>query len=429
MKKNYLKLVPATLLVALLAACNNGGNPSTSTSDPETPVEPVNGLEEWVNGLSGEVSVEEFNGLFEEGVLDSHDQFVTQSAFEYEDFAPRWAYVDGRTEEEYAEWVHHKVQAGSFKRHSNDVIAITQEYICAPYNKDLEDEDPEYPEKIDYDNIERFKDDIIIFEQENVTNYVMTRDGDPANVWSFVARRDSEEGLMKELGQQGGLTGDIVNEISYVEEAFAYYANAYAANYSSEESFVANAKDGVLVASYTGNIDITPKPVPLEVVWGNTPAEKAAFAGLYMKQYLSFYYDIEISNGVVSYFEAGEYGIARTILKDKNWKSGDPTPSYPLTDEQAAALDLYVPETIPWPYDDNGKAVSSISDITVIENQYVGGYTTFHPFTTFACAESSAKVGSYLKTLPTISDYRDEDGTDEGFWINVQNFLAWESEY
>ena len=127
-------------------------------------------------------------------------------------------------------------------------------------------------------------------------------------------------------------------------------------------------------------------------------------------------YSFTIDQGIVASAEAVYFGYYRYLLKDRNYKTGDPVPEVKLTADYIAGLDLYLPETIT----NNGSQ---------IPNPFTGQILSQLPHTYEKFENETRNFSNYsLSNLPDTTEYREADETDVGAWFSVQDMRSYVEE-
>lgn len=416
----YIKLIPSALLIACMtASCGEGGRT------------PTNKLGEFVKGLAeGELTAEAIEGIYADGVIDASDKAVKSVTYQNLDYSPYRAFNSGLEESVYEKSVHDLSSKETFKSYDNGVVVLSQDYTNYPYSKEAATADP------DGDGLAStpvsYKANASIWEADSKINYVYTRNAKVDDAYSFAISRDTVEGMLANYSQGGGMSSALVAGISSVKETYAYYAGAYKETNECVESFSASKSGDKLVVNYKGNVNFG--LTSAERVWGWTYAptdteyatplvhETTAFDGMYFNTGLVFSYSFEVNEDFITSGSMVYYGYARTMYHDKNHVAGAAVPSYPLTAEEKAAVSLEVPETILWPYGDDGELLET--PIT-IKNPYMGdSVMSSLPHTLEQFVTSGASLGNFDSSkLPDASAYREADGTDVGLWFSAQDFI------
>ncbi len=420
--KKTLTLIPTALLaVCSVTGCDNS---------------PKN-LSEFVSQLSdGEHTKSEIEPMMVDAIISSSDEKVTSASYEVYDYVPYSALTEGLEESEYEQAVHDLHQKQSYTRYDNDVVVTDETYSNYGYDKDMIDLN---------DGISRTESAYVgtgyLYSDEDKTlHYTYTQDKNPSNSYSFTYAKKVNDDDKNKILKSGGLSDTLLSSIKNVEEWYADYAS-YVDSYdflTANENYVATKAENKLNVSFKSSIDW--EPYSLEFAWGweyeetadgstdyTKPIEKVTdhYDGYYLKQQIIFNYDFSIVDGFITDAYIVQFGYVITVYKDKNWKSGDPTPKEDLTDEDLAKLDLEVAETM-WfqSEDESGDIV-----YTEYENPYNGKniYTrlmyTIEKYTT-----SGASNGDFdTSKLPDASKYREDvEGDDVGAWISVQDIVELE---
>ena len=379
---------------------------------------PVNALDAFVRSLGAEVTVDQLTGMFEEGVLDSGDSAITEKDDVYENYSPASAYnlPDAETA---AQLVGHTMSETYYKQYSNNVILTASDYAHAPFNAAAWD-DAKDTTKIDYANVEGSTDVAYIWDDGATSHYVMTRDDDAADPWSFKAERESTDGLFAELQTATAMSADLNAITSYVNESYAYYNGAWGSDaIISGEEYTITHDAGTLTVSYEGILDFNGY-YSCALYWAETTDEYNILKYYYARTYYSFYYTYSIVDGAITGIDAGYFGVLRVLYEDLNKVALTADDEEAISDATLAQMNLVVPETITWPWTEKGAAT--------IENPYIGD--AYLALTAYECESIVASTKDFGKfdssKLPNPDDYRDADSTDEGCYINVQYFLEWE---
>lgn len=400
MSKKTILIPTALLALCTLAGCGGKGGSSAA-----------NKLDEFVKGLKeGEVSKADLEGIYADGVFNASDASVKYATYEMLDYTPYWSIGSGQEESYYEENVHKLSSKESFRSYDNNIVVVTQDYSNLPYDKSaVVDEDSEGLASV----ATTYKGQGIIHASDDEVRYTYTRDSSASNAYSFSHARDNAKGVLENYTQGGGLSENIAAGIKDVEETYAYYDGQVTWGTHVENFAASKDEKGVLTVNYTG--DLNYDLYSAERYWGWDDAENPTiketsdYDGMYVQMGIRFAYSYTVNNGFITAANATYFGYYRTLMKDKNWKSGDAVPDYELTDDYIATLDLYVPDTITI----NGKTTA---------NPYTGkGVMSNLPYTLENFTTSGASLKSYDDAdIPDESAYRDSDATDVGCWFDVR---------
>lgn len=408
----YIKLIPSALLTcALLASCSGGKTTY------------VNALDEFVCKLAdGEVSKGTVEGIYAEAIFGASDKSVTYSTYDVKDYSPYWMYGSGQEEEVYEQYVHNLKESLAYRRYSNNVVVTSSRYSNYPYDKDLVvDDDSEGISLVP----ETYNDEAHIYEKDGNAIYTYIRNKDKKDAYSFSHKQVSSEALMATFLEGGGLSEDIAGSVSQVEENFAYYKGIVGEGFTIEESFSAVKEGQKLTVTFRGDLNY-----PLysaERYWGWTYApedteyknplvhDTTDFDGFYVKMGIRLSYHFVVNKGFITDAQAVHMSYYRELMKDKNWKSGDPVPEVDLSEEYIAGLDLYTPDTIKI----DGKEIT---------NPYKGtGYMDTLPYTVEDFSTSHAVLDDYKESkIPDTTEMREADVTDIGVWFDVRDMIEFE---
>ncbi len=394
-----LKFIPA-MLVTVVATTGCGSK---------------NKLQSFVDGLKdGEVTEEQLEGIYAEGVLSSGDSLVKFAQYSATDYNPYWSIGSGQEEEYYEQYVHDLTEKESYRAYDDNTVVTTIEHVNYPYDKSqVIDEDSEGLSK----TATKYSGKAHIYEKEGKLNYTYTQDNSAENDYSFTYAVDSNAKLKEHFVQGGGFSENLIAGIADVKDTYDYYAGAITWC-QPVETLTASKKDGKLTVRYTGdfNYDL----YSAERYWGWTYAdddteyanplvhETTDYDGMYVQMGIRFEYGYSIENGIISSAHMYYFSYFRILYADKNHKAGDPVPEVELSKDYIAGLDLYIPEKITL----DGKE-------TV--NPYTGvGYLTALPNTTEGYSASAKSLGNYdASNLPDSSKYRARDAFDTGCWFDV----------
>ena len=428
--KKYAKLIP-TSLVALcaLASCGESNNAEK------------NELEKFVDTLAvGDLTEENVAPLFKNSLLATGDKSVTYSEYTSDEYSPYSAYVEGLDESQYEEYVKAQTVTETYRKYDNEVVLATIDYTNYPYDASLKDDTTQ-------DGISKtatkYKGQTLIYREtsedktSDTINYIYTQDSDPANAYSFFASAEYDEEKMNTFLTGGGLGETVIADVAAVDEWYESYSSSITEDelnegYSLNEIFsakketvedtvAAGAKDvtsshDVLSVKSINRIDF---PVySLEASWGceydetdtkheNPKKLTTKYDGLYMGISMVFGYSLTIEYGLVTSGTFIVHSYFGTIYEDANWKKGDATPSYNLTADDIAKLDLTIAASLrdgsenPWDF------------------QMIGSF----PYAYETVKSSNESLGNYRKTKPDTSKYREADATDLGSWFSVQDLL------
>lgn len=410
MKNKIVKTVPLLMVSLLsLAGCDN--------NDTDTLVGFVRSLKE------GELTQEEIAPLFENGMLESNVKNVKYAEYEIAEYSPRWAFVDGLDENEYEQLVHNINEKYTFRSYDNDVIVTTEDVARYEYDKDEIGDLEDSPECISKTPTS-YKGQSVIWankpteeDAEGSITYVYTRDNDINNAYSFVDKIAYDEDMMSKL-LQGGDGGSqkiysMSDSVASVKEYFEGYSTQSGIyevkeDYSSIKKVDEETKANELTVVFSGFLFFTPYSCEsnwaYETVDGKEVKTTNAYDGIYCKMGLAFGYYLDIVDGFIKSAQFIHTAYTAYLLKDANWKSGDPTPSKGnLSEEELSKLDLVQTDTL---------ADGS-------QNNIQGGILSAYPYTIESLKTDGEKLGKYRKTLPDTTKYRESDMTDNGCWFDI----------
>ena len=410
--KKTLTIIPSAFIALVaLAGCNNDNTTSGGGQAKSA-------LSDFVNSLSdGEHTEEEISGLFAEGVLASNDASIKSSGVQYLNYLPlNWVNPG------YEEYVELTNNIQTFKSYDNDVVVTAIDYTNYPYDKNSTSKDGLAKDPITY------KGKAQIYKDGEDIRYTYTQDDDPENAYSFTYAKAVSDNKFKEFTEGGGISDVLVGAIDLANQYVNLYDGQIEDSSKVSKNFTATKSGTKLTVDYKFAYDAL--TYSLERTWGYThgldednPGTKYTtnYDGYYMNISMVVSYDYVIENGFITDATVVETAYYYTIMVDQNWKEGDPTPAYDLTDEYIAKLDLKVAEKVWYEDEDTGKW-------TQIDNPYNGKqFSTTTPFEVYYLASSGESLGNYKSAnLPDASKYRTADSTDQGCWFDVQDLIEYD---
>lgn len=410
MSKKISKSFPL-LMVSLLALSGCGENTDQETTE-------ASALYKFVSNLkAGDLTKEEVQPLFENDMLSSNTKNIKYAEYSFSEYAPYWGFVEGLEESEYEEIVHDISEKYTFRSYDNDTVVTTEDVVRYDYDKSQIDPEDDMSEGISKTPVS-YKGTAIAWgtkpneetgEEGDIT-YVYTRDGKVDDGYSFVDKVEYDEDMMKALLQGGNGGVDLMYDVAASAKNVQDYYEAYSTQnwYENNTDFSAN-KDEEGTLTIVSSSSVFMAPYSTEAYWAYEEGVKTtnAYDGIYCKMGLIFAYLIEIKDGFVSNAQFIHSAYTAYLLKDANWKSGDPTPSKELTSEDLAKLNLIQTDTL----GDGSK------------NTVQGGVLSAYPYTIESLKTDGENLGKYRKTLPNVEKYRESDATDIGCWFNIQKDL------
>ena len=409
MKKNYIKTLPIALVGLLaLAGCDNNEEPN---------------LGKFVSNLKvGELTEEEVAPLFENNLLASNNKNIRFAEYTFTEYSPRWQYNDGLDEELYEQYVHNVDETYTFRRYDNDVVVTTEDVTRYDYDKSQYDPNDSFSTGLSKTAVTYNGKSIIYAEKPSEENEegsltcIYTRNNKASDPYSFVDKTEYNEDLMDKIihGGAGGVEAmyDVQASIENVKDSYDSYASGLKDVYENllDTKYTKN-EDGSLEVVYSARLFMTPWSAEAnwayEEVDGVNTKTTNAYDGMYVKIGYVFSFYLKIVDGFVSNAQFIHFGITAYLLKDNNWKSGDPTPNVDLTAEELSKLDLVQTDTLA-----DGSA-----------NNVQGGIMSNNPYTFEILKTDGENLGNYRKTMPNESDYRVSDPSDYGCWFNIQQDL------
>ena len=409
MKKSYIALLPTALLAISTA---------TGCSSEDA-------LTKYVKGLKvGEVTQEQVDHIFTENLYDINDSKITHSTYTMKDYTPYWLVGPGQPEEDYESIVRNLQQTIEYKRYNNNVVVCNETFKNYPYDKNqVKDDDSEgfSTTKVEY----KAKEYIYLDEEKGTANYIYTRNNSATDPYSFAFSRETAEGIMDKYNEGPKTSSNLLSMISDVNQLYEGYSSAKGVNPVSEYKAV-KSEDGKLKVSFDGRLKFD--LYSAERYWGWKYAETdteyanpltketSDYDGLYVDMGINVRYSFTIDQGIVASAEAVYFGYYRYLLKDRNYKTGDPVPEVKLSADYIAGLDLYLPETIT----DNGSE---------IPNPFTGQILSQLPHTYEKFENETRNFSNYsLSNLPDTTEYREADETDVGAWFSVQDMRSYVEE-
>lgn len=395
-----LKFIPAALLtVTVSTGCGS-----------------KNKLQSFVDGLKdGDLTKEEIEGIYAEGILESGDKDVKFAQYYYGDYSPFWTYAEGQEESFYEENVHNLQIKETFRSYDNNIVVTSTDYTNYPYDKSTI-KDPTSDDGFARKPI-KYTGKAHIYENAGEMRYTYTQDNKSDDAYSFTHAVETNNALREHFTKGGGFSTNVISGVLDVEDTYSYYAGSITWAHPLD-TFTANKKDGKLTVRYTGdlNYDI----YSAERVWGWTYAEDDVdyehpltketdeYDGMYVLMGIRFEYGYTIGNGIVESVHMQYFSYYRILYKDRNHKAGDPLPDFEPSAEYMAQCDLYIPEKISM-------------DGEEIPNPYTGvGYLSSLPYTVETYSSSKEALGAYEKSdIPDPTKYRECDSIDSGAWFNV----------
>lgn len=414
MKRNYIKSLPIALVGLLaLAGCDNNSEPN---------------LANFVGNLKvGELTEEEVAPLFENNLLASNNKNIRFAEYSFNEYSPRWQFNDGLEDELYEQYVHNVDETYTFRRYDNDVVVTTEDVTRYDYDKTQYDPNDSFSTGLAKTPVTYNGKSIIYAEkpteedEEGNITCIYTRNNKASDPYSFVDKTEYNEDLMDKVlhGGAGGVEAmyDVQASIDNVKDSYDSYASGIQGIYeNSLNTKYTKNEDGSLEVVYSAILYMTPWSA--EANWayeevqgedGETTKRKTtnAYDGMYVKLGYVFSYYLKIAEGFVADAQFIHFGITAYLLKDNNWKSGDPTPNEDLTEEELSKLDLVPTDTLA-----DGSA-----------NYVQGGIMSKNPYTFETLKTDGENLGNYRKTMPKESEYRVSDMSDYGCWFNIQQDL------
>lgn len=408
--KKLFTLIP-TALIAMSVATGCGGN---------------NALDSAVRKLSRKnISKDDLESLYAEGVFNSGDKDVKTASYRIDDYTPGdMINVDAYSDEELEQVIRKLDRTETFTSYDNNVVITTVDSSLNPFDKSQMSERDEdgYPVNECISPIaQKYKGEGVIWSADGDVNYVYTQDGKVGNDYSFYDHAPDVDGLFSHFANGGGISENMLAGMREAEDIYGQYAaNVTWAN--PNEKFSAKRDGSKLEVSWYGDLDYD--LYSAERLWGyeyasddeeyQNPIKKITneFDGVYIQMGIRFGYAYTIDAGFIKDAKVVYFGYYRILYKDANWQEGDPTPNYPMSQEEIDAVtpNLYVPEKIKM----DGKTIN---------NPYTGGIMSQLMHTVEYYNTSGDSNGDYTGKMPDPAKYRAADFSDSGCWFDASEEL------
>lgn len=424
----FAKTLPLALLsTLLLAGCGEQENRPTTLKELYDAFEDGE-----IDGQKVDSYI--FGGQNGEALLSSKDGQYNKVDKTHGIYYPIWMWAEGLDDEDYEERVFKGTESQSFQRYENDVIVASEETSMRTFNKDYDPQD-EDDDGLTKDPTKNFSGVATINKTEDgKIGYHYVRDDklrpDMTNYNFYQETENSEETVEKVFsGAAMGSEAYLIATDAFSQ--FSQYSTQWD-DLTALESYKASKGDGKLKYQYAG--DLCMDLYSAERLWAweyadddedyEEPINKTTeeYNGIYVDRRIRFSVELEIdSEGFLTYIKATYFSYWTRLLRDPNYTAADDLPGYPLvnddfTEDDLAALKarLYEPKTIPT---SDGKSEQN--------NPYYGGYVTSNlPYEYDEFKLSGASLGNFDESkLPSHDGMRDNDGTDEGVWINALELL------
>ena len=434
MKNKLMKIAPLAL-IAVLGACNGGGEAPKKTTWKDT--------KEFIEQFEKGEKITKNDGwkIFKNNLLSTTNDKITNASIQTLDYMPYWTLREGLEESDYAENVKKLDQTETYKRYNNNVIETSIDYSKYPYDAANAGE---YPATgLATDPVTFFGKGFIYYNEdepsEECFHYTYTQGDDaesldPTDSYSFHASGEYNK-KAKSVNSPKKVSDTILSVKEDVEVSFAYYAAAWGGSDSDdtveEVSTAERTEDGGFRLHYCG--DICMRLYSAERVWGyeyddddddyEFPIKKETsnYDGCYVDRRIRFEYSLELdAEGVVTSFKAYDFSYWTTRYGDTQYqpvapteKMQDPYFAYPLSNETIQNLKA------------EGRLVVA-DKVGDVENPYTGeSFDDYLPYTAYFIESSSKDNGDFDKTnLPDASIYRKKNETDSGnAWFDANDLF------
>ena len=423
MKKKLFGIAPVCLLAVVgMASCGGGGQSGGN--------EPKN-LKEFIAQFTvgQEISRTDALKIFASPLIESNDASVTNASHIYNCYEPYWTLADGQDEEVYEKAVNKSAIKEEFHKYNGGIYTTAVDYERYGYDKSTV-VDPDEDDGLAKEPVKYVGNAYIEADDEKI-QYIYTQNEDANDPFSFVDEGDAEDERLEMLNEAGGLSGQLLQGIADVNEAFGYYSTNWT-DLTSKETFTAEKlENGGFKIEYKG--DLCMNLYSAERLWGWTYAKDDEdyenplsqktdrYNGIYVDRRISFRYYVEFDkDGFIANARTIYFSYWTNILRDTEYEPTDPIPNYPLTDEEVEALNkpgrLVVPEYL-YETDESGNKKE-------VKNPYTGeNYDDYLPYEEDIFATDGKDNGEFAGEAPEASAYRPQDGSDTGAWINAKELF------
>ena len=423
MKKNLFGIAPICLLAVVgMASCGGGDAPK---ADPKN-------LKEFIEQFQVGETISRTDALkvFSPAIIESNDKSVTNAFHAYNCYEPYWALADGQDDDVYERNVQKSAITEEFHKYNGGIYTTATDYERYGFDRSTIT-DPDEDDGLAKEPVKYVGNGYISVDDEKI-EYIYTQNESVQDPFSFVDSGTNEPERLEMLEAAGGLSGQLLQAISDVNESFGYYSTAWT-DLNSEEAFSAERlENGGFKVKYTG--DLCMNLYSAERLWGwtyakddekyTTPLSQKTdrYNGIYVDRRISFRYTVEFDkDGYLAEANAVYFSYWTKIMKDTQYDPTDPIPNYPLSDEETAKLKepgrLVEPEYL-YETGEDGKKKE-------IKNPYTGeSFDDYLPYEQDIFRTDGKDNGEFAGEAPLAADYREQDGTDIGAWISAKDLFA-----